>query len=234
MDPVSTPTSAAPKSAIAIIDESMRAALDALAALDGSWSNVGNASPSMTTLLEDIASVRAQFNDTKDEHLRRTSMLKNRIHDDLQNEITEHLRADIKSTIKSEIHDQTRAQVDQQIKKYIPIPLDKQLAETNAKLDQVRISINNAEARKRNSEFTLGVILNDKGKQSNVYPRDLSSFECLQSRFVADALRVAAVVVKLLADYGLASEDNFRSNCNRFLDYIGASSAGRIVSVSKG
>ncbi|KAF8908016.1 hypothetical protein CPB85DRAFT_800988 [Mucidula mucida] len=224
MDPVSPPT-AAPKSAIATMNETMRSVLDSLANLDGSWSNVGNASPSMTTLLEDIASVRVQFDHAKDEHLGRTGTLKNRIHDELQNEISEQLRADIKAKIRSEIHGQTQAQVDQQITEYIPIPLGKQLEETNTKLSQVKISIANAEARKRNSEFTLthnkddklGVILNDKGKKSDIYPEDLNSF-----------LSVYKHVVQLLADYGLGSDEDPRKNCNRFLDYIGISSATRI------
>ncbi len=53
-------------------------------------------------------------------------------------------RADIKAKIRSEIHGQTQAQVDQQITEYIPIPLGKQLEETNTKLSQVKISIANA------------------------------------------------------------------------------------------
>ncbi len=93
------------------------------------------------------------------------------------------------------------------------------------------------EARKRNSEFTLthnkddklGVILNDKGKKSDIYPEDLNSFLSVYKRehrqltrqFIADASRAGADVVQLLADYGLGSDEDPRKNCNRFLDYIG-------------
>lgn len=110
-------------------------------------------------------------------------------------------RAGIKDQVRAAIKAQTKRQVDKQIVRYVPIPLDKQVADSKKRLCEAKIALANSyvhpsrqgvwlflirsgfrEARAQNATLDmsceyepLAIILAESGERSEYYPADLGS-----------------------------------------------------------
>ncbi|KAJ2928629.1 hypothetical protein H1R20_g8487, partial [Candolleomyces eurysporus] len=144
-----------------------------------------------------------------------------KVKEDLQEEFRQQyertIRDKLREQVRAVITEQVKVQVDAQLKEHIPVSLRQQLEDTKQQLKEMKISLQNSEARTTNSELTetdlfrvLAVVLTPEGKESDKYPQDLCSL------FAYDL----ATARTLVREYGLVDSEVLEVNFRRFLAHI--------------
>ncbi|KAF8306719.1 hypothetical protein DL93DRAFT_213689 [Clavulina sp. PMI_390] len=216
-----TPYPIANQQAVADLLMLMKSNLNTLGAtfdsLGEQSAKVATLGPAMETAHQ-IHQLRRQMRQQEKHQDSRINDIRSLVQDTLKVQIAEHMRAQIDEEIRREIAGQVKDEVTNQIATHLPIPLAIQAAESQEQLAEVRVSLQNTEARRHNSHISrsnleedLAPITMADGKVSKHYPatiKVLFSYEL-------------EVLQELLEDYGLALH-RIREGCvNRFLSFIG-------------
>ncbi|KDR75722.1 hypothetical protein GALMADRAFT_140335 [Galerina marginata CBS 339.88] len=159
-----------------------------------------------------------------DEHKRSTeeilSEIKSKLNEDINQEVATSVRSRMADMLRDEVGRQVKEQVDEQIKEHLPESLQQQADESKRQLEEIRISLQNSEARMANSFIQtnnlfdpLSPILTSKGEKSPYYP---TNARCLFGYDLESAKG-------LNKDYELTESDDLQMNFKQFLKHIGTS-----------
>ncbi|KAF9504999.1 hypothetical protein BS47DRAFT_1354504 [Hydnum rufescens UP504] len=159
-----------------------------------------------------IHELRKQMRNQEKTQDTRISDIRRLVQDDLKQQIADQIKAEIALQVKPE--------VDNQISVHLPIPLAIQAAESQQQLAQVKVSLQNGEARRRNEHIrannldeNLAPLVRQDGTPSPIFPvtlKALFSYELEMAR-------------QLVRDYGLVEHPIREVNLNRFMAFCGVS-----------
>jgi len=165
-----------------------------------------------------IRHLRRQMRNQEKHQDARINDIKALVRDNLKVQIAEHLREQIAGQIKDEIANQVKDEVSHQIETHLPIPLAIQATESHEQLAEVRVSLQNNEARLYNSHLErskfqepLAPLLRADGTPSEKYPATIKALFSYEPD----------VIKELLQEYGLPLHTIRESNVNRFLSFVG-------------
>jgi len=194
--------------------------------LGATFDNLGEQSAKVAALrpaldsARQIHELRKQMRAQEKNQDTRIGDIRRLVQDDLKVQIADHMREQIAEQIKSEIALQVKNEVDNQISQHLPTPLAIQAAESQLQLAEVKISLQNSEARRHNQQIRannldelLAVVLRRDGTPSPFFPANLKvlfSYELEMTR-------------ALVRDYGLVEHPMREGNLNRFMAFCGVS-----------
>ncbi|THU85027.1 hypothetical protein K435DRAFT_764528 [Dendrothele bispora CBS 962.96] len=200
---------------------------DALDKLDVSFrelnekaSQVENLGPTSQEIETQLRQLHQDVDKHKEDRQAQLESVKKWIREDAKETIVAQLKPDIKSNIQSEIVKKVKEEVGLQFKDHVPISLEEQLEETEKQLREVKVSLDNSEARRLNNTLDMALIQDEPlypilkvsdGKPSDLYPADLISLLCYDSE----------TMKKLMEDYDLPVDEVLQVNFNRFMAHIG-------------
>ncbi|KAG8901772.1 hypothetical protein FRB99_005110 [Tulasnella sp. 403] len=158
-----------------------------------------------------------QKNETRTEEIK--TLLRARHYDVIHEEIIPYIRQVVAQEVDRQIETAVREVVAEELGYLVPDPLQIQIREHTEQLEEIQISLRNAEARRQNSLLRstylndpLHPLLKPSGKVSPNFPRDLATL------FELDGAAAKA----LNMEYGLQDVgDGREKNLNRFMQFIG-------------
>ncbi|KAI0743388.1 hypothetical protein C8Q80DRAFT_1180653 [Daedaleopsis nitida] len=225
-------TSAAPRPQAGAVDTAavrellgaMKATLGTLdqtfRTLNEQSSQVSSLGPNMQTAAAEILALRQQIRKQEKRQEKRVNEIKRMLKEDIKLQAEEQMRDGIRAQIRSEIVKQVKDQMAAQIPAHLPVPLRTQAAESRQQLAEVKIALDNSEARRANAILrpspsnmtdTLSVVLKPDGTKSALYPANLRSLFSYEN----------AKMKELLKDFGLHDYGVPEKNLNRFMAHIG-------------
>jgi len=179
--------------------------------------------PTMQKTTQDVQTLRERIHARVEEDDVKIKKGKASAQDELnikpESQIVKELMANIKNKIKSEIKSQVTGQVDIQIKEHLPASLQDQLDESRKHVQEAKSSLENVEARRKNSALRiprdldelLSHVLTANGKASGFFPINLRSL------FASDLESSQS----LARDYKLNVSKVKEENWNSFMSHIG-------------
>jgi len=192
--------------------------------LGATFDSLGEQSAKVATLgpaldtAHQIHQLRRQMRNQEKHQDSRINDIRSLVRDTLKVQIAEHMREQIEEQIKAEIALQVKGEVATQIETHLPIPLAIQAAESQEQLAEVRVSLQNTEARRHNShlgrtsiEEPLAPLLRTDGTPSPHFPKSLKMLFSYDIDILQD----------LLKDYELPYHRVREGSVNRFLSYVG-------------
>jgi len=195
-----------------------------LNALGATFDSLGEQSAKVASLgpaldtAHQIHQLRRQMRNQEKHQDGRINDIRVLVRDNLKVQIAEHLREQIAEQIKAEIAHQVKDEVSNQIETHLPIPLAIQAAESQEQLAEVKVSLQNTEARRHNNHLgrtsldePLAPLLRADGTASEKYPASLRALFSYEPD----------VVKELLQEYGLPPHPVREGNLNRFMSFVG-------------
>lgn len=157
--------------------------------------------------------------DTK--HQQKIDEIKLLLKDSLKEDVVPYVNTVISSDIDHQLDEMIQGLVAEEIARQIPQSLRDQIMEHKRHLEEVYVSLQNAEARRANAllrsthlKDPLHPLLKANGEVSDKFPRDLTALFALD----------AAAAKALSAEYGLPDiGDSRERNLNRFMQFCGVS-----------
>jgi len=178
---------------------------------------VATLGPAMDTAHQ-IHQLRRQMRNQEKHQDARMNDIRTLVRDNLKVQIAEHMREQIEEQIKAEIALQVKDEVSNQIATHMPIPLAIQAAESQEQLAEVRVSLQNSDARRHNGhlgrtnlEEPLLPLFRTDGTASPLYPSCLKVLFSYELEDINDLLR----------DYDLPEHRIREGGANRFMAYVG-------------
>lgn len=219
-----TPGTPYPVQNTAAVNELLMLMKTNLNTLGATFDSLGEQSAKVATLgpamdtAHQVHQLRRQMRNQEKHQDSRITDIRTLVRDQLKVQIAEHMREQIDEQIKAEIALQVKGEVTNQIETHLPIPLAIQAAESQEQLAEVRVSLQNSEARRHNGHLgrtnldePIAPLMLPDGNPSANFPatlRALFSFE-------PDTIR------GLVKEYGLQEHAIREGNVNRFMAFIG-------------
>jgi len=193
---------------------SLGATFDSLGEQSAKVATIG---PALDTAHQ-IHQLRRQMRNQEKHQDARINDIRILVRDNLKVQIADHLRELIAGQIKEEIGLQVKGEVSKQIETHLPIPLAIQATESQEQLAEVKVSLQNSEARRHNSHLgrtnldePLAPLLRADGTPSEKYPASLKALFSYE----------LDVIKELLQEYKLPPHSIREGAVNRFMAFVG-------------
>ncbi|KAG8981668.1 hypothetical protein FRB90_007089 [Tulasnella sp. 427] len=168
-----------------------------------------------------MASLKRHLSSGDVKHQQKMDEIKMLLKDSLKDDVVPHINTVIADDIDHQLDEMIQSLVAEEIARQIPQGLRSQIMEHKRHLEEVHVSLQNAEARRANAQLRsthlkdpLHPLFKSSGEVSPRFPRDLTAL------FALDAAEAKA----LGAEYGLPdSGDSRERNLNKFMQFCGVS-----------
>ncbi|KAG8917330.1 hypothetical protein FRC03_010594 [Tulasnella sp. 419] len=211
------PDTAAVRELLSTMSQTMQALGQTFDTLSEQSTRVATLGP-MIDSAHQIHHLRRQMRAQEKKQDQRINSVKNLLKNILKEQVADSLRTQIQDQISIEVKYQVAEQVKKQLKEQLPADLKEQAEESSAQLMQVRSSLMNSEARRRNAALRasnlddpLLVIVKPDGTESDLFPTDLRTLFSYDDETARDLVR----------DFGLPESDTREKNLNKFMAHAG-------------